>query len=455
MSRLAFLLLPLLVLACTSSDKDDPVDDDDDDDPIVDADGDGYDSDEDCDDDDADVNPGADDRCDGVDNDCNGRIDDNNDYYSAFFPDADGDGYGAPDGEEDACSPPEGFVENDEDCDDTDDDIHPGVSDPCDGVDNDCDGKVDGDSAFYDTFYEDGDGDGYGDPDGRQDACTQPAGFVENDDDCGDSLSWVYPGAEEWCHPDIDSDCDPSTDAPGRIGWYTSSAAFEGNTVFNGTAEAPAAVSIDEDATLYVCEGTWYANVTVEEGVTVEILSVRGENTAIFDGGGTGSVFTVVGDGSSLSLDQVEITNGSAVLEDQFGYAAGGGIHCSGASTISLSVSQIHDNTAQVAGGIYGNGCQLLLDDTDVTDHSGLYSSGIIAESGAHLEAVGGGISRNTIETSYGGGLELYDASAELESVSFSDNTVYDIYVSSAEGDAYTYSELGTATLSCDGSGCE
>ena len=42
----------------------------------------------------------------------------------------------------DSCSDLAGYVDNDGDCDDTDDTTYPGAPEGCDGVDKDCDGDV-------------------------------------------------------------------------------------------------------------------------------------------------------------------------------------------------------------------------------------------------------------------------------------------------------------------------
>jgi hypothetical protein len=62
-----------------------------------------------------------------------------------FYPDTDADGAGA--GEPvSACSTPEGYADNDDDCDDTCAVCNTGAE-VCDGEDNDCDGEVDEDIA--------------------------------------------------------------------------------------------------------------------------------------------------------------------------------------------------------------------------------------------------------------------------------------------------------------------
>jgi hypothetical protein len=62
-----------------------------------------------------------------------------------WHADADGDGYGDPTSTTLACVVPSGYVEDDEDCDDTDAASYPDAEEVCDGADNDCDGDVDND----------------------------------------------------------------------------------------------------------------------------------------------------------------------------------------------------------------------------------------------------------------------------------------------------------------------
>jgi len=137
---------------------------------------------------------------------------------STWYADADGDGYGDSDAPTEAVDAPTGHVDNDEDCDDGDAEVHPGADEACDGVDNDCDGEVDGAEALdATTWYEDGDGDGYGCEIEAAVACVQPAGSSASSDDCDDSDASVNPGEEEICEDSLDNDCDGQPDPRCRL----------------------------------------------------------------------------------------------------------------------------------------------------------------------------------------------------------------------------------------------
>ena len=181
----------------------------------ADADGDGYDDiacgGDDCDDNDANQNPGASEYCNNEDDDCDGSIDENAVDADTWYQDADGDGYGNPSVSTTDCDQPSGYVANNSDCDDGDDDQYPGATEYCNGEDDDCDGTVDEGAVDAYDFYQDADGDGYGNANVVTQDCTAPSGYVANDDDCDDGDATQYPGATEYCNNE-DDDCDGVVD---------------------------------------------------------------------------------------------------------------------------------------------------------------------------------------------------------------------------------------------------
>jgi len=195
----------------------------------------------DCDDTDANINPNtiwyADSDGDGFGDDSNpiiqclqpsGYILDNTDCddtdaninpNTVWYADSDGDGFGDDSNPIIQCLQPSGYILDNTDCDDTDASISPEASDtPDNGIDEDCDG--------FDllTWYQDADGDGFGNANFKKEANTQPAGYVADDTDCDDTEANNYPGNTEVCDG-IDNDCDGLIDdeddsLSGASTWY-------------------------------------------------------------------------------------------------------------------------------------------------------------------------------------------------------------------------------------------
>lgn len=109
-----------------------------------------------------------------------------------------------------------------DDCDDGDVRRHPGATESCNDVDDDCDGVVDNDSrtgmSLRQNYYRDSDGDGFGDRSAMGDAfvraCEAPAGFVANNSDCDDRNVTINPSAREVCdeRSRVDENCNGSTE---------------------------------------------------------------------------------------------------------------------------------------------------------------------------------------------------------------------------------------------------
>ncbi len=165
------------------------------------------DNNDDCNDANADAFPGGTETCDGQDEDCDGSPDNGLDI--TVFVDLDGDGYGENGTEYVDCQLGETGSAVNGDCDDTNADINPGATEVCDREDNNCDGNID--EVGLGTWYQDSDGDLFGDSAVSQEACDQPIGFVATSTDCDDENGDTFPGASEVCDG-LDNNCDGNAD---------------------------------------------------------------------------------------------------------------------------------------------------------------------------------------------------------------------------------------------------
>ena len=160
---------------------------------------------DDCDDADASRNPEAPEVCD------EGQVDEDCDPSTVGERDDDGDGVTSSaccnsTAHERQCGP---------DCDDQNAHVGPNATELCDGLDNDCNGRVDEDVELL--LFADQDGDHYGTGEVALRACTKVHGYATDGGDCDDTDPAIHPGAPESCElPAVDRDCNGvSNDLPG------------------------------------------------------------------------------------------------------------------------------------------------------------------------------------------------------------------------------------------------
>lgn len=164
----------------------------------LDSDKDGYAAcEEDCNDQDDTVGPLFPELCDGQDNDCDGKTDENPIDAITFYLDDDGDGFGNPVRQTEACTAPKGYSESGDDCDDSDPLSYPDATEVCDGHDNNCDGIDDASEVDFDR-----------DEDGFLNAskCQALVGTIPLD--CDDLDASVNPDQAETPGDGIDNNCD-------------------------------------------------------------------------------------------------------------------------------------------------------------------------------------------------------------------------------------------------------
>ena len=104
----------------------------------------------------------------------------------------------------------DGFSEADGDCNDANASVNPQATESCNGIDDDCDGNIDNDTADATTWYADSDGDGYGSSDSIE-ACAAPTGYSASTGDCDDNDATLSPAdSDDDGFSTCDGDCNDS-----------------------------------------------------------------------------------------------------------------------------------------------------------------------------------------------------------------------------------------------------
>ncbi len=197
----------------------------------------------DCDDAASSTYPGAPEQCDGVDQSCDGLVDE--DVLSVWYADSDGDRYGDPSAVLNECDPPEGYVDDNTDCDDADASANPGGTEVCDLIDNNCDGSID--EGVELTFYRDRDADGYGRETKTEEACTAPSGYVDVAGDCNDDDASLNP--ETLWYIDYDADGYGSTT-------YTTASCEQPSGYVSDTTDCDDASAASYPGASEICDGS-------------------------------------------------------------------------------------------------------------------------------------------------------------------------------------------------------
>jgi hypothetical protein len=320
------------------------------------------DNEDDCDDSIATDNPSAPELCDGRDNNCDGVVDEEPTDAPTWYRDADGDGYGNPESSSTTCEVPAGFVDNADDCDDTDSTYRlrgeteiffNGLEDNCDPWDGD--GDEDGD-RYWDENYEErvlageftpmpipddmgGDCNDSDDsiypgaielPDSTIDANCDGGFGADSDgdghlsiaaggDDCDDSNDTIHPGASENCYDGVDSDCDGADNPEDcRIDDLAEASVFGES---DGDA-AGSAISVTDDGMMIIGAPGYDSSGGTDLGAVYlmppEAPSMGGGELRIlggFDDGALGTAVIGLADGR-IALSAPGTTSGEVYLWD-------------------------------------------------------------------------------------------------------------------------------------------
>lgn len=336
----------------------------------VDADEDGYYADDedttlqDCNDEDPEIHPGAAEKCDESDRNCDDDPIKNATDKLIWYQDTDLDLYGglitiA------ACTAPDGFVSLSGDCNELDDDIHPGAPETCDSIDNDCDEEVDEDPLCID---DDGDT------------------FSEFQNDCDDTNPAISPSSPDPMN-NFDDNCDDLVDgirvACEKAHWTHLDDAFplvvDGNSV-------------------ELCPGAGVEQARLDDLHDIEIRTMDPEQVQLT---------------ATPGNDAITIQNCTAIVVKNIGI--GGGRTGISSASSDLTLSNVSLSGATVAGALLEGGTIWLRDGSRFSDNDG---AGVILRDQTSLSVMD-----CTVETNLDGGLVVSSPiSMTLERCTFSQN---------------------------------
>ncbi|NBP30421.1 MAG: hypothetical protein EBV23_12760, partial [Flavobacteriia bacterium] len=107
------------------------------------------------------------------------------------------------------------------DCNDNNPAMYPGNNEVCDNLDNNCNASIDENLIFL-TYFQDNDGDNFGNVAVTLSACSAPQGYVLDSTDCNDQNAAINPSAIDIPGNGIDENCN-GIDAPlvaAQLGLY-------------------------------------------------------------------------------------------------------------------------------------------------------------------------------------------------------------------------------------------
>ena len=240
--------------------------------------------------------------------------------------------------------------------------------------------------------------------------------------DCAENDPTRFPSAPEYCDGRWNAceskDSWTPSDELGAVTFYdlTGRPAELTPEWAAGTEGQPAAVTLDQEGTVFICGGTWYVDLTIATGG----LSLRGQTVA--------DQPTVLSGGGSSPIMQVDASGSTIVLED-LSFIAGQGTSTRPAGGLQIVQGSVALRRARFtdmvgpAGASISVASSLELDSVSIERSyaSETHGGGVLVEAGGHLTADGFSCSDCTTvvrpfdsgEPSYGGAIAVF-GSAQL-----------------------------------------
>ena len=252
----------------------------------------------------------------------------------------------------------------------------PGGVEICDDADRDedCDGLVDDadpDVTGQTPLYTDTDLDGHGVGDVIATGCD---GGAANADDCDDDDAFVFPGAAEACDG-VDTDCDPATGEDGLGTWRTETTSES----FTELGDR----SLAEEGDLTLCAGEWSGSLMVTASVNI---TGAGSDTTSVTGGDT--LITIEAEKAWVRITNLTLTGGVGTVETNDGRLGGGALSCSGAATVTVEDVDFVGNTAALGGAIATDGCTMYVWRGVMTENEAEEGGAVWVRDG-HVEQIG------------------------------------------------------------------
>jgi hypothetical protein len=394
---------------------------------IQDYDQDGFFNDTDCDDIRSEVHPEAVEICDGIDNNCNDLIDDDDPTLftnKTWYKDEDGDGYGKPLETTQSCAIIAGYSENDQDCNDSDAEIHPEAVEICDEVDNNCNELIDDDDPFIlvtdlIAVILDIDGDGFGDSNNVYYACTAE-NAANNSLDCDDNNPAVHPDARDYCDG-IDNNCDGILDPNEELILI-----FEDGTY--QTIDIQSEILITEGSELHNCYETMTINDQLGIQTSLDMYNHK-EHPILY-----GSILVYVNNEVNIHNLHIDPTNdlSNELCSDMNCYP---GLMCTMNSNVRFINGSIANGSSLEGGNAFVRACTLTFENSDIINGFAERGGGIYVEYGT-LTLINSYVTGN--QATQGGGIyvkegELLGSSSQI-SFNFADHG----------GGIYTQESTGT-----------